>query len=148
MSRYRAHSETCDQTFFSVRRLSSEICCLVFLGHPLWWEVGSVICLSLSTNLPLFTSNIYITCVLQFSNLYTINIKLQSVPSEYSRLCCYVSSNILQESKTLEQSYRWPPPSLSLLCFLCGVSPWPILRTSSFSWLWMIPARFLHNFVM
>jgi hypothetical protein len=69
----------------------------------LWREVGSVICLSLSSNLPLFTSNICVTCVLQFSNLYTINIKLQLVPSEYSRLCSasYFSSNILQESKCL-----------------------------------------------
>jgi hypothetical protein len=49
----------------------------------------------LSSNLP------YITRVLQFSNLYTINIKLQSVPSEYSRLCSasYFRSNILQESR-------------------------------------------------
>jgi hypothetical protein len=58
MSRYRAHSGTCDQILLSVRRLFSEICCLVFLGHPLWREVGSVICLSLSSNFPLFTSNI------------------------------------------------------------------------------------------
>jgi hypothetical protein len=50
------------------------------LRRPLWQEVGFVICLSISSNLPLFTSNIYVTCVLQFSNLYTINIKLQSVP--------------------------------------------------------------------
>jgi hypothetical protein len=28
-------------------------------GRPLWREVGSVICLSLSSNLPLFASNIY-----------------------------------------------------------------------------------------
>jgi hypothetical protein len=31
---------------------------------------------------------IFMLHVLQFSNLYTINIKLQKVPSEYSRLCC------------------------------------------------------------
>jgi hypothetical protein len=76
-------------------------CCLVLLRRPLWREVGSVICLSLSSNLPSFTSNIYVTCVLQFSNLYTISITLQSVPSEYSRLCSasYFSSNILQESR-------------------------------------------------
>jgi hypothetical protein len=70
-------SGTCDQILLSVRRLFSEICCLVSMGRPIWREVGSVICLSLSSNLPLFTSNIYVTCVLQFSNLYTMNIKLQ-----------------------------------------------------------------------
>jgi hypothetical protein len=36
MSRYRAHSGTCDQILLSVRRLFSESCCLVFLGRPLW----------------------------------------------------------------------------------------------------------------
>jgi hypothetical protein len=53
MSRYRAHSGTCDRILFSVRMLFSEICCLAILGRPLWREVGSVICLSLSSNLPL-----------------------------------------------------------------------------------------------
>jgi hypothetical protein len=52
MSRYRAHSGTCDQILFSVRRLFSEICCLVFVGRPLWRDAGSVICLSQSSNLP------------------------------------------------------------------------------------------------
>jgi hypothetical protein len=74
MSRYRAHSGTCDQILLSVLRLFSEVCCLVSVGRPLWREVGSVICLSQSSNLPVFTSNIYVTCVLQFSNLYTIYI--------------------------------------------------------------------------
>jgi hypothetical protein len=75
MSRYRAHSGTCDQILLSVRRLFSGICCLVFLN-----EVGSVICRPQSSNLLLFTSIIYVRCVLQFSNLYVINTKLQSVP--------------------------------------------------------------------
>jgi hypothetical protein len=39
MSRYRAHSGTCDQMLLSIRRLLSEICFLVFLGRPLWREV-------------------------------------------------------------------------------------------------------------
>jgi hypothetical protein len=82
MSRHRAHSGTCDQILLSIRRLFSEICCLVFLGCPLWRDVRSVTCLSQSSNFPLFTSNIYITYILQYSNLYTINKKLQSVPSE------------------------------------------------------------------
>jgi hypothetical protein len=68
-----------------------EGCFLKFAVSSFWGalsdERSGVICLSLSSNLPLFTSNIYVTYVLQFSNLYTMNIKLQSVPSEYSRLC-------------------------------------------------------------
>jgi hypothetical protein len=39
MSRYRAHSGTCDQILLSVRRLFSEICCLVFLGRP--WDTSN-----------------------------------------------------------------------------------------------------------
>jgi hypothetical protein len=110
---YQAHSGTCDQILRSVRRLFSEICCLVFLGRPLWQEVGSVICLSLSSNLPLLTSNIYITCVLQFSNLYTINIKLQSVPSEYSRLCS-VSYGWTQSESESELLCNWQSVSQSV----------------------------------
>jgi hypothetical protein len=88
MSRYRAHSGTFDQILLSVRRFFFlKFAVLSFLGRPLWRVVGSVICLSLFSNLPLFTWNIYATCVLQFSNLHAINIKLLSVPSEYSRLC-------------------------------------------------------------
>jgi hypothetical protein len=58
MSRYRAHSGTCDQILLSVRRLFSEICYLVSLGRSLWRGVGSVIFLSHSSNLPVFKSNI------------------------------------------------------------------------------------------
>jgi hypothetical protein len=44
ISRYRTHSETCDQILLSVWRLLSESCCLGSVGRPLWREVGSVIC--------------------------------------------------------------------------------------------------------
>jgi hypothetical protein len=39
MSRYRAHSGTCDQILLSVWRLFSEICCVVSVGRPLWQQV-------------------------------------------------------------------------------------------------------------
>jgi hypothetical protein len=48
MSRYRAHSETCDQILLSVRKLLSESCCLVSVGRPPWREVVPVICHSQS----------------------------------------------------------------------------------------------------
>jgi hypothetical protein len=35
MSRCRTHSGTCDQILLSVRRLSSESCCLVSVGRTL-----------------------------------------------------------------------------------------------------------------
>jgi hypothetical protein len=63
MSRYRAHSGTCDKILLSVRRLFSEICSLVFLRRPLWREVGSVICLEILwlhvCEPPMGTSNHY-----------------------------------------------------------------------------------------
>jgi hypothetical protein len=83
MSRYRTHSGTCDQILLYVRRLFSEICCLVFFGAPSLTR-GRVchLLLSVQSNLSVFTSSIYVTCVSQFSNLYTTNIKLQ--PSRLS----------------------------------------------------------------
>jgi hypothetical protein len=87
MSRYRALSEACDQILLSVRRFFSESCCRVSVGRPLWQKVGSVICLSQSSNLPVCTPSIYITCVLQFSNLYTILADYPALP-EY--LCIQI----------------------------------------------------------
>jgi hypothetical protein len=69
MSRYRAHSETCDQILLPVRKLFSERCCLVSVGRPLRQEVGSS--QSVVIYQYLHQSN-YVTCVLEFSNLYTI----------------------------------------------------------------------------
>jgi hypothetical protein len=75
---------------------------ITFCPKFVFWKLLSCLCgvpsltrgqvcnlsFSVCSNLPVFTSSIYVTCVLQFSNLYTIYIKLHSVPSEYSRLCC------------------------------------------------------------
>jgi hypothetical protein len=117
MSRYGAFSGTCDQIFLSVRRLFSEIYCLAFLGRPLWREVGSVICLSLSSNFPLFTSNIYITCVLQFSNLCTININLQSArlsTANYALLVILAQTSCRSQVKSKSKLlYDWPCPLTS-----------------------------------
>jgi hypothetical protein len=41
---------------------------------------------------------------------------------------------------SLERSYAWPPPSLSLLYFLCRGSSCSMLRTFSFSWFLMTSA--------
>jgi hypothetical protein len=69
-----------------------------------------------------------------------------SVRAQYSNLCPTNScSRCHGNYKTLEQTYTWPPSSLSLLYFLCGGSPCPMLRTFSFWWLWMISACLLHN---
>jgi hypothetical protein len=46
MSRYRTHSETCDQIFCP--KVVSKSCSLVSVGRPLWREVGSMICYSKS----------------------------------------------------------------------------------------------------
>jgi hypothetical protein len=70
----------------------SEGCFLKFAVLSLWSGLsmrGRVCHLSFSvySNLLVFTSSICVTCVLQFSNLYTIYTKLHSLPPESSRLC-------------------------------------------------------------
>jgi len=40
-------------------------------------------------------------------------------------------------TETLERSYAWPPPSMSLLYYLCWASSWLMLRTFTFSWFCM-----------
>jgi hypothetical protein len=72
MSRHRAHSGTCDHILLSVWRLLSCLC-----GAPSLTR-GRVCHLSFSvySNLSVFTSSIYVTCVLQFSNLCTIYTSL------------------------------------------------------------------------
>jgi hypothetical protein len=70
--------------------LSEGCFCLKVAVLSLWGALSderSGLSFSVSSKLSVFTSSTYVSCVLQFSNLYTINIKLQSVPSEYSRLC-------------------------------------------------------------
>jgi hypothetical protein len=57
VTRYYFLSEGC---FLKVAALS--------LVGALSDERSSAICLSQSSNLPVFTSNVYVTCVLQFSN--------------------------------------------------------------------------------
>jgi hypothetical protein len=76
---------------------------ITFWPKDVFWKLLSCLCgapsltrdrichlsFSVYSNLSVFVSNIYVTCVLQFSNLYTctIYIKLRSVPSQCSRLC-------------------------------------------------------------
>jgi hypothetical protein len=54
----------------------------------------------------------------------------------------------LQQQLDHEESWAWPPPSLSLLYFLCLTSPCPIPRTCSFSWFCkefcLLPAQFCY----
>jgi hypothetical protein len=70
ISRCPAHSGTFDQILLSVRRLLSEICCLVSVGCPLWQEVESVICQSVCSNLSVCTLRIYISFVWHGSAMY------------------------------------------------------------------------------
>jgi hypothetical protein len=53
----------CDQTLFPVWRFLSESYFLVSAGRPLWREVGSAICVSVSSNLSVWTLSVYISCV-------------------------------------------------------------------------------------
>jgi len=50
--------------------------------------------------------------------------------------------------KSLQQSLAWPPIRLSLLYWLCWVSPCPMLRAFSLTRFRMTSACWLHNSVM
>jgi hypothetical protein len=151
MSRYRAHYEICDQILLSVRKLFSESCCLVSVGRPIWREVGSVIFHSQSTVIYQYLRQAFMLHVFYTSAIYIQYIQrfTQSRLStaDYA-LLVIISSNYRNSLDTWTFIYKWPLPSLGLLCFLCGVAPCQILRTFSFSWLWIISACPLHNFVM
>jgi hypothetical protein len=90
---------------------------VVSVGRPLWREVGSVVYLSQSGNLPVFTSSIYVTCVLQFSNLYAISIKLHSVPSEYSRKRSRTS--MLEVEAVPQSCIPWVQIGFSIVLYTC-----------------------------
>jgi hypothetical protein len=88
MLRCWALSGTCDQKLLSVQKFLCESSCLVSVGCPLWPEVGSVICHSQSVVIYQYLHQwFFISCVLEFSNSYTIFTKLLSVPTRYSWLC-------------------------------------------------------------
>jgi hypothetical protein len=79
------HCETCNQTL-----ILPESCCLVFVWLPLWQEVGSVSCQSLSAVfvhcqvfLIVFSSEFY-THVLYIYIIYTRPLSAQA---QYSRSC-------------------------------------------------------------
>jgi hypothetical protein len=88
MSWCQAHSGTCDQMLLPFRGLLSESCCLVSVGHPLWREVGSVICQSQSeVTCQYIHKYLHFVCLTQFRDVCTIHMKLLSVLARYSRLC-------------------------------------------------------------
>jgi hypothetical protein len=70
MSRYRAHSGTCDQILLSVQRFFSESCCLVSTRRPLWREAGSVICHSQSILIYQYLHQVFTLHVLYSSEIY------------------------------------------------------------------------------
>jgi hypothetical protein len=74
MSWRRAHFGTCDQIL-----ILSEFRCVVFIGRPLWREVGSVSCQSLSAIIvhcqfppPFYTSYIRYIYTIYYIYIYTI----------------------------------------------------------------------------
>jgi hypothetical protein len=75
MSRYGAHSGTCDQMLLSVRRLFSESCRLVSVGRPLWREVASVTCPSQSVIIYQYLHQAFTLHVFYSSAMYTQYIR-------------------------------------------------------------------------
>jgi hypothetical protein len=110
-----------------------EVWCLKFsvlslFGRPLWREVGSVIYQSKSVVVCQGKIHIYIFCIINISNMYIQYIQglLQSQLGTKDYALLFTSSSCYTAVQTLKRSYTWPPPSLSLLYFLCRASPCPI----------------------
>jgi hypothetical protein len=89
MSRYRAHSETCYQTLLSVQRFFSESCCLVYMGRPLWREVGSVICPSQSVVIYEYLHQSFTLLVFYSSAIY-----IQYDTIQYSYIWNFIQSRL------------------------------------------------------
>jgi hypothetical protein len=119
-TRLGAHCRIFDQIL-----ILSEICCLVSVGRPLWREVGSVSCQSLSTVL-LHCTVLYF---FYMSHVFCIYIYRPSQPrlstAEHTpSFVAYTTTAV----KTLQRSYAWPPPNSSPLNSLRRGSPCHILR--------------------
>jgi hypothetical protein len=132
----RAHSRTCDQILIPVRGLLS-----LSLWGAHYDERLGLSFVNLCSNLSVCTLNIYISCNWHRSPMHTQYI--QSLFQSRLGTACSTSywQLTLPRQSTLEQSYKWPPPSLSLLYFLCGVSPWPIHIHNSINPLWVLTHR-------
>jgi hypothetical protein len=74
----------------------SERCCVVSVGRPLWREVGSVFCQSLSIVFsPLSDIQYNLQCTCYMFYVYAIYTRSQSAQTQYNRSCqhlCYNSS--------------------------------------------------------
>jgi hypothetical protein len=69
----------------------------------------------------------------------------QSRPATADHALTHVP-RVTTAAQSIERSYAWPSPTLSLLYFLCRASPLPMSRTLTFSWFCMISASCLNNF--
>jgi hypothetical protein len=100
---------------------------LSLFGHPLWREVGSVICQSKSVVFCQGKIHLYIFCVIHISyRTCTYNIyKASFSPCPVQQIMPYYLqvAHATTAVQTLERSYTRPPPSLGLLYFLCRASP-------------------------
>jgi hypothetical protein len=70
-------------------------------------------------------------CMPHLFYVYTVYTRPLSAQAQYSRSCHIICSLRYNNSQTLERSYAWPLPSLSLLHFLCWALPCRILRIGS-----------------
>jgi hypothetical protein len=101
-------------------------------GRPLWLEVGSVICQSKSVVVCQGKIHIYIFVLYTYQTC-TYNIYRASFsPGSVQQIMPYYLqvAHATTEVQILERSYKCPPPSLSLLYFLCRASPCPIFQVA------------------
>jgi hypothetical protein len=144
----RLKSKSCRGVKFTMELVTryyflSESCCVVSVGPPLWREVGSVSCQSLSSMFsPLSKIQYNLHCTCHMFYVYAIYTRLLSAQAQYSRSCQNLRYNSSLDTWTAVRltAAKFKPLMFSVL----GFSLW----TFTFSWFCITSACCLHNFVI
>jgi hypothetical protein len=113
----------------------------VIMGLPLWLEGGSSL------------SQVFVLVCVRYIILYLPFYLLVCGLVRKKYYFCYIYTKLYTASDLYSKLMRqrhWTAVSLTAAKFKlhCRASPWPMLRTFSFSWFCMTSACFLHNFMI
>jgi hypothetical protein len=118
---------------------------LVDVQRSLWREDGPVVCHTQSAVISrLSVCTIYILQVIKCMYIQHIQGLCQFRLSTADNVLP-LEAPATTAVYSLERSYAWPPPNLSVSYFLCYDSPCPILRTFAFLWFCRTSACCLHK---
>jgi hypothetical protein len=125
--------------FFSTEHLRSQSLCNIFSDEKMGLSLMNMLGLLPRVRIA------HIACYCKvFLVHYAEALSLQALQGRsYLSYVSYTTT----AAYSVERLSAWPLPSLSLLYFLCLVSPCPIPRTCSFSWFRMTSVCCMHNFL-